>query len=121
MTKMVRALTPDGDIATSGQQFLRDRFAVAQIIATRLRLFLGEYFLDTNEGTDWFAKVLTKQGSIAQTDALAQQRIIRTDKVVSLLSYESDSDISARTYTLTAEVLTDYGVVTVQSGGFTGG
>lgn len=118
---MVRALTPDGDIATSGQHFWRDKLAVGQTIATRLRLFHGEYFLDVDEGTEWFAKVLTKQGSLSQTDALVQQRIIRTEKVVGLQRFESDSNIDARTYTLTAEVLTEYGVVDVSTGGIIGG
>ena len=121
MSKMVRALTPDGDIVTSGQHFLRDKFAVGQIIETRLRLFLGEYFLDVSEGSDWFAKVLNRQGSLAQTDALVQQRIIRTDKVIGLQRFESESDISQRSYTLSADVLTEYGVVEIETGGFTGG
>ena len=121
MTMMVRALTPDGDIATSGQHFIRDRFAVGQIVTTRLRLFHGEYFLDVTDGTEWFAQVLTKQGSIAQTDALVQQRIVRTEKVVALTRFESESDIAARSYTLSADVLTDYGAVTVETGGFIGG
>ena len=121
MTKMTRALTPDGDIATCGQHFLRDRFAVGQIIETRLRLFLGEYFLDVSDGTDWFAKVLNKQGSLSQTDALVQQRIVRTDKVVGLTRFESSSDIAARSYTLSADVLTEYGTVTIQTGGPTSG
>ena len=81
---MVRALTPDGDIATSGQHFVRDKYAVGQIVTTRLRLFSGEYFLNISEGTEWFSKVLTKQGSLAEPDALVQQRIVRTEKVIGL-------------------------------------
>lgn len=118
---MVRALTPDGDIATSGQHFLRDRYAVGQIVTTRLRLFHGEYFLNVDEGTEWFTQVLTKQGSLAQTDLLVQQRIVQTDRVIGLQSFESESDIDARTYRLTADVLTEYGAVEISTGGFTGG
>ena len=118
---MVRALSPDGDIVTSGQHFLRDRFAVGQIVTTRLRLFHGEYFLDITDGTEWFAKVLNKRGSLSQTDALVQQRIVRTNKVIGLQRYESEADITARSYTLSADVLTEYGTVTVDTGGFIGG
>ena len=118
---MVRALTPDGDIATSGQHFVRDRYAVGQIVTTRLRLFHGEYFLNIDEGTEWFAQVLNKQGSLVQTDALVQERIVRTDRVIGLQSFESDSNINARTYTLTADVLTEYGSIEISTGGITSG
>ncbi len=118
---MVRAATPDGDIATSGQHFVRDKYAVGQIVTTRLRLFHGEYFLNSAEGTEWFAQVLTKQGSLAQTDALVQQRIVRTEKVIGLQRFESESDIEKRTYTLTADVLTEYGAVEISTGGTIGG
>jgi len=118
---MVRALTPDGDIATSGQHFVRDKYAVGQTVTTRLRLFHGEYFLDIEDGTEWFAQVLTKQGSLAATDALVQERIVRTDKVIGLQRFESDSNINARTYTLTADVLTEYGSIEISTGGLTSG
>ncbi len=117
---MVRALTPDGDIVTSGQHFVRDRFAVGQTVTTRLRLFHGEYFLDIDDGTEWFAKVFGRQGLVS-TDAVIQRRILRTQHVVSLLSFESQSNIDTRTYSLTSSVLTDFGEVEITTGGTIGG
>ena len=94
---------------------------VGVVVTTRLRLFHGEYFLNSSEGTEWFAKVLNKQGSLSQTDGLVQSRIVRTDKVIGLQRFASDSDINARTYTLTADVLTEYGALEISTGGFIGG
>ena len=50
----VRKLDENGDIVTSGVQFITERDEIAQTVKTRLRLFLGEYFRDTTDGTPWF-------------------------------------------------------------------
>lgn len=117
----VRALTPDGDIVTSGQHFIKEEFDIGQTVQTRLLLFLGEYFRDITDGTDWFGQVLTKQGTIDQSDALVQQRIIETDGVIRLLAFSTDFNIAARRYAVTAEVLTDFGTITVQTEGLPNG
>ncbi len=106
----VRKLDPiTGDIVTSGVQFITEREEVAQTIATRLRLFLGEYFRDITDGTPWFESVLGKNKSLPQTDAVLKRRIQQTEKVIQVLSFESGYNIDTREYSVNAEVLTNFG------------
>ena len=112
----VRRLDTNGDIATSGIIWLYDRDAVAQTISTRLRLFLGEYFRNIQEGTPWFQDILGKPESLARVESVIKNRIIRTENVDRLLSFSTDYDISSRVYSVKAEVLTTYGVIDLDIG-----
>ena len=109
----VRALTPDGDIVTSGQHFVTEQQEIGQTIQTRLQLFLGEYFRDITEGTDWFGKVFTKQGTIEITNATIKQRIRLTDGVQRVLSFDTDFDVTTRGYTVNSQVLTIFGEIPI--------
>ena len=60
----VRRLDDNGDIATSGIQFIGQAEEIAQTVKTRLKLFLGEYFRDINDGTPWFQQILGKGSSL---------------------------------------------------------
>lgn len=105
----VRKLNSTGDIATNGVQFLSGVEEVAQTIATRLRLFLGEYFRDITDGTPWFQNILTKDGTLEGTDAIIKRRMLQTPNVTQVLTYNADYDIASRTYTITAQILTTFG------------
>lgn len=110
----VRKLDPvTNDIVTSGVQFTSEREEIAQTIKTRLRLFLGEYFRDINDGTRWWEDVLGKGQGEPTREAAIKRRIAQTEGVVQIVKYESDFDINSREYTISAEVLTRYGQVTV--------
>lgn len=45
-----RRLDTEGDLVTSGDQFVRDTDCVAQCIQTRLKLFMGECFRNIYDG-----------------------------------------------------------------------
>lgn len=110
----VRRIDPaTGGIATSGQQFISGVDEIAQTIETRLRLFLGEYFRDTTEGTAWFQQVFAKNGTTSSKESVIRTRIAQTDGVIQLTSFETDFDVITRTYTVTAAVLTIYGEATI--------
>lgn len=110
----VRRLDPvTGDISTSGVQFISQREEIAQTIRTRLRLFLGEYFRNINEGTPWFQSILTKRGTLSNKDAIIKQRIVRTDGVTRIIEYSTDYDINARIYSISAVVETIYGEISL--------
>lgn len=111
----VRRLDPDtGDIITSGNQFLTEREEIAQTIKTRLRLFSGEYFRNITDGTAWFETILNKNTSISAKDAVIKQRILQTNGVVNLVTFESDYEINQRSFTITAEVLTEFGLIEIE-------
>ena len=106
----VRLLDPEtGDIATSGVQFATETVEVAQTVKTRLQLFLGEYFRDITDGTPWWESILGKEGTLSSKEAAIKNRIIRTDGVTQILSFDTDFDINTRAYTVTAAILTIYG------------
>jgi len=103
-----------GDIVTSGVQFITERDEVAQTITTRLRLFLAEYFRDITDGTQWFEIILNKQAEPSARDAEIKRRIIETENVERILSFSSDYNIESRTYTVSTEVLSTFGLVQIQ-------
>jgi len=80
------------DDYTFGQgsaNFLVDSPAtVAQSILTRLRLWEGEWFLDTTEGTPWLQKILGA-GHKAIYDLAITTRVLETRGVTGIENYES--------------------------------
>jgi len=50
----------NGDLATSGRQFLSGTGETALAAQYRLRMFLGENFLNAADGTPWFQSILGK-------------------------------------------------------------
>lgn len=109
----VRKLDENGDIVTQGTQFIGGVDEIAQTIRTRLRLFLGEYFRDISDGTPWFEQILGKGVSMDAREAALRNRIVRTPGVIRLTQFSTDFDVNTRKYTVTAGVLTTYGLATV--------
>lgn len=105
----VRKLDENGDIVTNGVIFALNRECVRQNIVTRLRLFLGEYFRDINDGTPWFQSILGKFENINQVESILRERIVTTVGVIRLLSFELDYDVTTRALTVSGSVLTQYG------------
>ncbi|QHJ84256.1 MAG: hypothetical protein [Caudoviricetes sp.] len=109
----VRALDSNGDIVTSGVQFITGQDEVGQTIQTRLRLYLGEYFRDITDGTPWFQQILGKATNMNAREAALRQRIAGTPGVIRLASFSADFDIDSKTYTVSASVITKYGLTEV--------
>ena len=107
----VRRLDENGDIVTSGVQFISGREEIAQTIRTRLRLFFGEYFRDSQDGTPHFEQILGKGSSLTNKDASIKRRIVQTPGVLQLLTYNADYDIDTREYIISGSVSTSLGEV----------
>ncbi|MDQ0507426.1 hypothetical protein [Xanthobacter agilis] len=86
--------------------------APAQAVKTRLALWLGEWFLDTTDGTPYNTKILGKHTS-GTRDAALRERIVGTEGVTSLDAYSSTYDPDTRSFTVSATITTDYGATTV--------
>lgn len=84
---------------------------VLQAILTRLRLLLGEWFLDTTDGTPWETAVLGKH-SKEEYDYAIQERILNTYGVISLSSYSSRLNRETRSLTINFTASTMYGEIT---------
>ncbi|WP_460208451.1 hypothetical protein [Klebsiella oxytoca] len=95
----------DGDIVTSGDHFVNGKEETRQACISRLRLFLGEYFLDATDGTPWFQSILGK-ASRDIAEANIKQRILGTRGVIAINSFEMTSDTKKRKISVVA-TLTD--------------
>lgn len=86
--------------------------AVAQLVLTRLGLWLGDWFLDLDDGTDWDTKVLGRLTE-ATRDPVIQARILETQGVTGIVSYSSSLDRNTRSFSIDAMVDTRFGQVRV--------
>ena len=105
----VRSLDSAGDMTfgNGAANFATNSPAgVGQCISTRLRLILGEWFLDTTVGTDWGGKILGRHGA-ASYDAEIKRVILSTPGVDSIVSYASALSTDRR-LSIAATVLTIY-------------
>lgn len=81
---------------------------VAQAVLTRLRLWSGEWFLDTTEGTPYQAGVLGKN-SQATADGVMRERILETQGVLGITQFSSTLNRDLRQYSVSATIDTIYG------------
>lgn len=84
-----------------------------QKLKIRLWFFLGEWFLDTSEGTPFHQSILVKNPNIPLIDTLLKSRILETEGVTGLESYESTYDSARRSFRVDFQAQTDAGLVTV--------
>lgn len=106
-----REESPTGDYQFGGAN---DKFlvnspeCVIQAIKTRLALFVGEWFLDTDEGLD--RDLIVGHGTYATADLEIRDRILGTPGVRSIISYTSS--VENRHLTVNVTVDTIYGQAT---------
>lgn len=104
---MIRSFQ-NGDIKTSGRQFLTGDDAVGRGIYHRLRFFLGEYFINITDGTPWFNGILGKTPQdIAEVNL--KQRILTAPGVAEITRFKFEPDPAQRSLTVTASVTTENG------------
>lgn len=102
-----RALSASGDytFGSGSQNFLiNSPEAVAQVVQTTLKLWLGEWYLDVNAGTPYPEGVLGKK-SQAEADATLIAEISQCQGVVSIANFKSSIDPDTRKYTVIKCVL----------------
>ncbi len=116
-TISVRVLDPDGDPrrGNSLANFVTDIDAVAQILATRIRLFEGEWFENLADGTPMFQRLLGVPTNSAGVALILRRRILETPYVVRINSMDVLYAPAGRNFVFVAEVETAFGTVTVSS------
>lgn len=95
--------------------FLSDVDAVAQIIRTRLLLFQGEWFEDTADGTPMFQSLLGRTITLQAATLILRGRILGTPYVSAITSFSLTLNPNARTFSFSANVLTQFGTVSVSA------
>lgn len=109
-----RKLDENGDYVWGGglNSFYIDQpEAVAQAVATRLRLQTGDWFLDTSDGIDWNTRVLGKYTESTR-DPVIQQRVVGTTGFLNYTDYSSNLD-SSRGFFVNMTVDTIYGQIQI--------
>ena len=114
-----RPLDANGDYTVGVPFLVNSPACVGQAVLTRLKLFLGEWFVDTTDGTPWEPN--SQGGSIlgkiygVGPDAYIKQRILTTPGVVAIATYTSSFVGSTRQLSVTATIDTLYGTTTVST------
>ena len=110
-----RKLTESGDYTLGhglADFYIDQPEAVAQAISTRLKLFQGEWFLDSSAGVPYYTEVLGENTRSTYDDAI-RSAILETQGVTDILSYNSTPGDS-RSLLITATVSTQYGSIDIQ-------
>lgn len=82
--------------------------AVAQAVLTRLRLWVGDWFLDNREGTDWPGSVLGVHSKLT-ADLELRARIGGTQGLAGVQSYASIRDGETRSLAVRVMINTEFG------------
>jgi len=112
-----RALDANGDYSGGrgqGNFLINSPSCVAQSVLTRLRLWAGEWFLDTTEGTPWLQKVLGKSSKLVY-DIAIRTRVLGTQGVSSIENYSSTLDTTKRKLSLSMTINTIYGQAQIET------
>lgn len=109
-----RILDENGDyqFGKGRQNFTYGSYAVAQAIKTRLKLLKAEWWENTEEGLPLFQQILGQNGTtdnIMIADSLIKERILNTEKVLSIEEFKSE--YSKRSYTFSCKANSEYGTI----------
>jgi len=123
-----RKLSPSGDYTFGNglkNFYINEPNAVGQAVQTRLLLFLGDWYLDTTEGTPYFSGVLGKSNQ-PQADIVIRDRTLNTSfggqlLVTDITAFTSKLNPDTREYSVTETIDTIFGQAVVQTVNQTGG
>ena len=99
------AITNNSLSLTSGKQ------SIEQHLTTRLKLFFGEWFLDTTLGVPWFQDILKKQASFTVVSEVLKNYILDTPGILNLLSFNFEYTATTREITLSFSAVSTEGVI----------
>ena len=105
-------LTHDLVIKNNDLVLLDGAERVRQQLAIKLKLWTGEWFLDTEFGTPYLTDILGKQISLAGSVAALKASIMAVDGVQTITRFTFDFNRSARVLSVEFDVMTPYGLIT---------
>ena len=99
---MAIALNSDNDMFAEDGKIKRvyDGAQVVQHVRSRLLHYLGEWFLDTLAGVDYFGKIFVKPADLAETEAELKTTILETPGFNTLDTFEMAFDNTTRLLTV---------------------
>lgn len=101
----------DWAVASGKLQLATKQDEIAQIVSTRLRTFLGEWFLDVRLGVPWFSKILKKNPNPAEIEAILAQTIVESPGIVTLTDFQLTLDNVTRKLRVTFQAKSIAGII----------
>ena len=98
--------TSDGDL-TFG--LVHDNDATIQMVAERLRLWQGEWFLDAGAGVPYFAELVNRRENQRALTILIRDTVLSTPNVEEALVSRVSLNRATRRMTIEVDVTTDWG------------
>lgn len=104
-------VTGDLDFSSGDLEIVTADDAIRQQLQIRLRFFLGEWFLNENEGMPYIDNIIgAKNPSVALMTDIFRRAILGVPGIVSLDSIEFDFDASSRTLSVDFSATCDTGI-----------
>lgn len=114
MSTLKLAGNNDIEISDNTLKIITDIDEIAQLLKTRLKLYRGEWFLNTSVGVPWLQEVLGKVNTKNGIESIIKDEILKTPGVRSLESFELDIDTVNRSLTVTFKVNTGSGILDLE-------
>ena len=110
-----RKLDENGDMimGRGTATFIQSSEAVGQAIKTRLLLWQGEWWEDLEEGLPMMQRILGFRNTQQAADILIRERILGTENVLNIISFDSSYDGDTRSYSYQSEVATAFGNIVI--------
>lgn len=105
----------DLDIQNNSLYLVDGEVAIQQHLMQRLRIFLGEWFMDNTIGLPFFQQILVKNPNQAIIDAYIINQILATPGIIQLNSYQTTPDFINRTLNVSFTADTTSGTVDYES------
>jgi hypothetical protein len=104
-----------GDLSVTGLDLhiVKGAEAVKQNIQIKLKLWVGEYFLDTEFGTPYLESILGKQISLNAAIAALKQSILEVTDVDSITDFSYNFSRQTRTIDVNFMAHTPFGIIPV--------
>jgi len=109
------ALNANGDLDLSqgGLALIDGSARVAQQVQLKLRLWQGEWFLDTSFGTPYLQSILGKGLTLSGALAALRRSVLEVDGVTAITSLSYDYQASQRSLLVALVLQTEEGLVEV--------
>lgn len=99
-------ITPDGKLALTNDVTGE---SLCQLIRIKLRMVLGEWFMDNTLGIDYFGQVFVKHPDLTKIQSMFKSVILSTPGVSGLIAYTQTLNTATRALTITATIKADTG------------
>lgn len=110
---MLDAVTHDLSIVGLDLAIVRGADRIRQNVLIKLRLWQGEYFLDTEFGTPYIDQILGKQISLGGAVAALKKSILEVNDVNAITKFNYEFNRSARSLSVDFICSTPYGLIRI--------